>query len=178
MTRIAPKPPVMIPAIGPDGGLYPVEKMEAHEKALRHQAISVFVFRAGAMLIQKRAAEKYHCGGLWANAVCSHPHWGEDHATAAARRMQEELGAALPLVRTATVEYRADVGEGLVEHEEVAVFRGDAPEGWAPTPDPAEVAAVRWAPVGTLQAEAARDPTRFAPWFRIYLKRWGALGLD
>lgn len=177
MTRIPPKPPVLIPAIRQDGALYPVEKMEAHERALRHQAVSVFVFRGGEMLIQQRAEGKYHCGGLWANACCSHPHWGETHAAAAERRLGEELGATLPLARTATVEYRADVGGGLTEHEEVVVFRGEAPDDWALAPAAEEVQAVRWAPVPRLMREAESDPGRFAPWFRIYLKRWVELKL-
>ena len=44
------------------------EKIAAHEKALLHRAFSVFVFnRKGELLLQKRAATKYHCGGLWTN---------------------------------------------------------------------------------------------------------------
>ncbi len=178
MTHLKAKAPVMIPAIAADGSLYPVEKMEAHRRALHHQAISVFLFRGGELLIQRRAAGKYHCPGLWANTVCSHPHWGEDHASAAARRLAEELGAVVPLARTVTTDYRADVGGGLTEHEEVVVFRGEVREDFALDPDPEEVGAVRWARPETLMREAESRPERFAPWFRIYLKRWRTLGLD
>ncbi|HAJ18865.1 MAG TPA: isopentenyl-diphosphate delta-isomerase, partial [Rhodospirillaceae bacterium] len=56
----------MIPAIASDQSLYPIEKMEAHRRGVFHQAISAFVFsQSGELLIQRRAAEKYHCGGLW-----------------------------------------------------------------------------------------------------------------
>ena len=34
----------------------------------------------------------YHTPGLWANAVCTHPHWGEGAEACARRRLAEELG--------------------------------------------------------------------------------------
>ena len=52
-----------------------MEKMEAHEKGLLHRAFSVFIFdKEGRMLLQQRAAEKYHGAFLWTNACCSHPY--------------------------------------------------------------------------------------------------------
>jgi len=49
-------------------------KMEAHQKGLLHRAFSVFVFDSkGRMLLQQRAAEKYHGAYLWTNACCSQP---------------------------------------------------------------------------------------------------------
>ena len=63
----ATSPPIMIPGIGEDDALYPVEKIEAHVKGLHHLALSVFVFSGDALLIQRRAHGKYHCGGQWAN---------------------------------------------------------------------------------------------------------------
>ena len=65
-----------------------MDKMEAHEKALLHRAFSVFIFNSrGEMLLQQRADKKYHSGGLWTNACCSHPSPGEDTDKAAARRL-------------------------------------------------------------------------------------------
>jgi isopentenyl-diphosphate Delta-isomerase len=166
-----------IPAIGADGVLYPIEKLAAHRQGQLHLAVSVFVFRGPDLLIQQRAAGKYHCAGLWANSCCSHPHWGEAVAASAARRLREELGLALPLTATAQLDYEAGVTDDLIECERVHVFRGEAPAGLAPMPDPAEVAAIRWARPEALRAEAIAAPDRFAPWFRIYLQRWGELGL-
>lgn len=170
--------PIVIPAIASDGRNVPVEKMEAHRKGLLHHAISVFLFRGEELLIQQRAAGKYHCGLLWANTCCSHPHWGEDVRDAASRRLREELGVTVPLTPRNVVTYRADVGGGLVEHERVQVFRGDLPHGAGRiAPDPAEVAALRWATPAALMTEAKAAPAAFAPWFRIYLHRWDELGL-
>jgi isopentenyl-diphosphate Delta-isomerase len=87
-----------------DNEIGTAEKMEAHEKALLHRAFSVFVFNSdGLMLLQQRAFSKYHSGGLWTNACCSHPRAGEDTLDAAYRRLQEEMGFTTPLQRYLTL---------------------------------------------------------------------------
>ncbi len=153
-----------------DGRLVPVDKMETHRRGLRHPAVSVFVMDGGRTLIQRRALTKYHTPGLWANAVCTHPHWGEAAADCAARRLREELGiTGLALVARDRIEYRADVGGGLTEHERVDLFTAKATPGLAPSPDPAEVMEVRWIALDALRAEIAERPEAFTPWLRIYL---------
>ncbi len=169
---------ILIPAIADDGSLFPVEKMEAHRRGLLHLAVSVFVFAGDEMLIQRRDAGKYHSGGQWANACCSHPNWGESPRNAAARRLHEELGVRLPLSRANAVTYKASVGQGLTEHERVQVFFGVADKARLFTrPDPTEVSETRWASRITLNEEMSSRPLDFAPWFRIYLERWDELGL-
>jgi len=50
------------------------EKLKAHKEGKLHRAFSIFIFNSkGEMLLQKRAKNKYHSGGLWSNACCSHP---------------------------------------------------------------------------------------------------------
>lgn len=171
--------PIVIPGIAADGSLYPIEKLEAHRRGAFHQAVSVFVFSAtGELLVQQRAAGKYHCGGQWANSCCTHPHWGEAVAAAGGRRLREELGLTLPLTAGGVLDYAADVTGGLREHERVHVFQAAADRDAArPDPDPEEVGALRWASPDRLRREAAADPNRFTPWFRIYLDRWDELGL-
>ncbi|MFN3170120.1 MAG: isopentenyl-diphosphate Delta-isomerase [Hyphomicrobiales bacterium] len=168
------KPQITIPAIAEDGSLYPIEKLRAHELGVLHLAISAFVFSPrGELLIQRRAYEKYHCGGLWANTCCSHPHWQEDIADCAHRRMQEELGITLPLEPIGEVTYRADVGGGLTEHEHVHMFKGIAdPQTWIPKPNPDEIAELRWVSMDRLFAENEQNPEHFTPWFRLYIQRW------
>ena len=159
----------MIPA-WIDGRLTPVEKLEAHVKGLRHKAISVFVMRGDTVLIQQRALGKYHTPGLWANTCCTHPAWGEAAADCATRRLHEELGiTGLPLAHRDRIEYRADVGGGLVEHEVVEVFLGDAPDDLIVAPNADEVMAIRWVPLRDLMQDVARSPQTFTPWLRIYL---------
>lgn len=160
---------IMIPA-WVDGALTPVEKLAAHQRGLRHLAVSVFVIRDGAILIQQRALSKYHTPGLWANTCCTHPSWGEDATLCAVRRVDEELGiTGLTLHHRGQVEYRADVGNGLIEHELVEVFLAHASDDMPLVPNPEEVMATRWITPAALASEIEAAPDKFTPWLRIYL---------
>lgn len=159
----------MIPAIAADGTLYPVEKLDAHHRGLLHLALSVFVFYEGKLLLQRRATEKYHSPGLWANTCCSHPHWGEDPASAAARRMHEELGFSCALQPAGITEYRADVGNGLIEHERVHAFVADLNNLPVLAPNPEEVAETAWVTLPDLCADIAANPECYSEWLKLYL---------
>ena len=154
-----------------DGCLVAVDKIRVHRAGLRHKAVSVFVMRGDELLLQKRAAGKYHTPGLWTNTCCTHPHWGEAVRDCAARRLQEELGIVglAPLPR-GEVEYRASVGNGMTEHEVVDIFVAEAGPNLTIEPDPAEVADVRWTTLADLRRDVAARPERFTPWLRIYLE--------
>jgi isopentenyl-diphosphate delta-isomerase len=169
----------VIPAIAEDGSYYPIGKMDAHRRGVFHLAVSVFVMSGDDILLQRRAAGKYHCAGLWANSCCSHPHWGETPDKSAGRRLQEELGLSLPLIQTAVVDYAADVSDGLRECERVHVFAGSANRNTLMiAADPLEVSETRWASLAQIRREIDADPEAFAPWFRIYVDRWDELGLS
>jgi len=169
-------PPTIISAISEDGSLYPVEKFKAHADGLFHLAVSVFIFDGDHLLIQKRAGSKYHCGGMWANTCCSHPHWEEPVDTCAHRRLSEELGFSVPVSRRRVVEYSADVGNGLHEHEKVTMYTGTADRATLRiVPDPLEVEDTRWVTRDELHTEIAQHPERFTPWFRIYAERYPEL---
>lgn len=160
---------IMIPA-WVDGVLTPVEKLAAHQRGLRHKAISVFLIDGDHTLIQRRALGKYHTPGLWANTCCTHPDWDEAPEDCARRRLKEELGIEdVRLSYADQVEYRADVGDGLIEHELVDIFRArsDQPVKMALNPD--EVMETRWISFDDLAAEIARTPSRYTPWLRIYM---------
>jgi len=168
----------VIPAIGPDGGRFPVDKLEAHRRGLLHDAVSVFIFDGPDLLLQRRAAAKYHCPGLWANACCTHPDWGEDAPAGARRRLREELGLDLELTEFGETTYRADVGGGLIEHERVRMFRARVDrDTLAFDLNPDEVSEIRWVNRKDLAREAEAEPDRFTPWLRIYLERWDQLAL-
>ena len=154
-----------------DGTLTPVDKLEVHRLGLRHPAVSVFVMDGSRTLLQRRALGKYHTPGLWANACCTHPHWGEAPIDCAARRLHQELGlSGLDLRPAGRIEYRADVGNGLTEHELVEVFVAEAPEALPLSPDPDEVMQTRWIERAALSADIAAEPGRYTPWLRIYLE--------
>lgn len=159
----------MIPA-WVDGVLTPVEKLDVHRRGLRHKAVSVFVLDGTKVLIQQRALGKYHTPGLWANTCCTHPLWDETPGDCAIRRLQQELGMTgiYPTFRN-QIEYRADVGDGLTEHELVDIFVASVDESLRIAPDPAEVMAVKWVDFYDLTAQVARRPLEFTPWLRIYM---------
>ena len=160
---------IMIPT-WVDGELTPVEKLEAHQRGLRHKAVSVFVLRGDEILLQRRAMGKYHTPGLWANTCCTHPEWDESPLDCAIRRLDEELGIrGLTPAHRDTIEYRADVGGGLIEHEVVDLFTAEAPKDLTIAPNPDEVMETRWMTLRELTQAASNFPNRFTPWLRIYL---------
>ncbi|WP_298294533.1 isopentenyl-diphosphate Delta-isomerase [uncultured Litoreibacter sp.] len=155
-----------------EGQLTPVEKLDAHMRGLRHKAVSVFVMAKSKVLIQRRALSKYHTPGLWANTCCTHPEWDEDPAECALRRLNEELGiTGLIPVHMGQVEYRADVGDGLIEHEVVELFIAQSIETLPMNLNPDEVMETRWVDFFELKQEVADYPDRFTPWMRIYLEK-------
>lgn len=82
--------------------------------------------------------------------------------------MIEELGVAPSEVRAAfPFTYRADVGNGLVEHEYDHVFIGRVADVVYPVPG--EVSATAFRPVDSLERDMTREPELFTPWFRLLL---------
>ena len=153
-----------------DQPLGTMEKMEAHEKALLHRAFSVFLFNSrGEMLLQQRALSKYHSGGLWTNACCSHPAPGEETGAAARRRLREELGLDLPVAKIFDFMYRADFDNGLTEHEFDHVFTGHY-EGEVLF-NPEEVMAVTYLSMDRLRSDMEQNPGKYTAWFRIAFPR-------
>ena len=153
-----------------DDTLTPVDKMEAHRRGLRHKAISIFVVDGEKTLLQRRAAGKYHSGGLWSNTCCTHPDWGEPPEKCALRRLREELGiTGIYPAHTDRIEYRADVGNGLTEHEVVDIYLAYARPEMTLDPAPDEVSEVRWIGLYDLVADVQRHPEAYSKWLAIYL---------
>jgi isopentenyl-diphosphate delta-isomerase len=143
------------------------KKLFVHQRNIRHRAISVLIFdRAGRMLLQRRSASKYHSGGLWSNACCSHPRPGESSAAAADRRLREEMGFTTSLSFACRFRYEAAVGVGLWENEVVHVFSGFHDGEVMPNADEAED--YRWQAVDDIWEDVKARPARYTPWFRLY----------
>lgn len=149
---------------------YPIDKLEAHRRPVRHLAVSLFVFDGeGRLLVQQRAAGKYHSPGLWANSVCTHPRWNESVADCARRRIVEELGWSVPLQEADRLEYSAPVGD-LHEHEVVHCFFGHAgDEADTDAFNRDEVQAVEWLGIEEIARGIEARPQAYTPWFRIYM---------
>lgn len=166
----------LITAIAADGSRFPIDKLEAHARDVPHLAVSVFVTSGDRLLLQQRAAGKYHSGCLWANTCCSHPAWNESVEDCASRRLAEELGITVPLTPIGTIRYRAPVPSSslpaLYENELAFCFHGRMADT-APlsSVDADEVMAVEWRRFADLVDAVEVQPERYAPWFRIYLQQ-------
>jgi isopentenyl-diphosphate Delta-isomerase len=157
-----------------DEAIGSMRKMEAHEKGLLHRAFSVFIFDGkGKMLLQQRAAEKYHGAHLWTNACCSHPFPGEDVHTAAERRLREELGFKTSLRELFSFTYKAEVENNLIEHEFDHVFAGQYDGNIQP--DRREVSDFVYLEMIEIKKQIETEPVRFTSWFKIAfprIERW------
>lgn len=148
-----------------------MEKMEAHEKKRLHRAFSVFLVQDGKMLLQKRASDKYHCGGLWTNTCCSHPRPGEETKSAAVRRLKEELEITVEpeeLEEVHSILYRYPFDNGLTEFEYDHLFVGEYHGTWVENPE--EVDAVKWVEIEWLKKDIVEHAEKYTPWFIIALK--------
>lgn len=147
------------------------EKMEAHFNGGQlHRAFSVFIFNhRGQMLLQQRALQKYHSGGLWTNACCSHPAPGEETAAAALRRLREELGFTTPVKKVFDFLYKADFDNGLTEHEFDHVFVGQY-EG-AILFNEEEVMDYCYVTHDQLRQSLRDEPGKYTAWFHIAFPR-------
>ncbi|MEM9065629.1 MAG: isopentenyl-diphosphate Delta-isomerase [Planctomycetota bacterium] len=151
-----------------DDAIGTMPKLEAHKPPGHlHRAFSVFVFDSrGRALLHRRAASKYHFGGLWTNACCSHPRANEAVADAARRRLREEMGLHADCTPRFSFLYEAsDPVGGLIERELDHVCTAVCDED--PAPDPSEADDWRWISPADLDAEIREAPERFTPWFRI-----------
>ena len=144
------------------------EKMEAHQKGLLHRAFSVFIFNdEGKMLLQQRAINKYHSGGLWTNACCSHPYVGQQIIEAAQNRLQEEMGFTTQLNKAFEFTYKASFENGLIENEYDHVLIGNY--NGLVSPSITEVNAYCYKTVEEIQEEIIEHPTKYTAWFKIAL---------
>ncbi len=149
------------------------EKMLAHQQGLCHRAFSIFIVNAiendWEVLLQQRAASKYHSQNLWTNACCSHPNPNEDILDAGNRRLQEEFGFTLSLEHIGTFHYIAHLTEGLIENEVDHVLLGyGKPTDINPNPD--EISDYRWIRLSDLQNELQAYPERFTAWLKPALE--------
>ena len=120
------------------------------------------------LLLQRRALDKYHSGGLWANTCCTHPLFGENEEECAHRRLKEELGLKVDLSPINKMDYKCKVGE-LIENERVTWFRGFLSSEEAVNFNKEEVMELRWISLKDLDAEAKSKPETFANWLHEYL---------
>ena len=142
-------------------------KLAAHREGKLHRAFSILITNPdGELLLQRRAAQKYHFASRWSNACCGHPRPGESTPAAAHRRLREEFGFTVPLTQIAELSYYAeDEVSGLIEHEYLQVFHGLY--AGEPSPNSHEIGAYRWMLSDRIRRGLAIRPGWFTPWFPL-----------
>ena len=139
-------------------------KSAVHQSGQLHRAFSLFLFDGDRVLIQKRAAGKYHCAGLWANTCCSHPYAGQSLEEAVVLRLEQECGITGVAVREAgSFVYRAVFGNGLTEYEFDHVFIGEYSGEF--NPDPEEIEELKYVSIAEVKRGMLECPEKYAPWF-------------
>ncbi len=151
-----------------DRAIGTMEKLEAHQKGLLHRAFSILIFNSqGKMLVQKRAKTKYHSGGLWTNACCSHPQPSESIEDAARRRLHEEMGIEANPKFAYKFTYKTTLDKNLIEYEVdhvlTATFDGE------PTINEQEVEDWKYVSLEEIQKDAQLNPHLYTEWFKLIL---------
>lgn len=145
-------------------GLMP--KMQAHEEALLHRAFSVFILNdKNEVMLQQRAANKYHSPLLWTNTCCSHQRSGETNIQAGIRRLHEEMGFSVTLKELFSFIYKAPFDNGLTEHEFDHVLIGYYNEN--PQINKDEVESWKWMPIEAIKEDMQQNPEVYTEWFKI-----------
>ena len=173
MTEVSPHDALefVILVDGENNAIGSCDKISAHREGKLHRAFSILITNPrGELLLQRRAAHKYHFASRWSNACCGHPRPGESTPAAASRRLTEELGFTVPLTQVSVFTYFArDAVSGLVEHEYLNVFHGLYTG--EPNPNPDEVGTCRWMQSDRVQRGLTARPDWFTPWFALLAAR-------
>jgi isopentenyl-diphosphate delta-isomerase len=148
-----------------------MEKLQAHVEGRLHRAFSVFICNTqGELLLQQRAAGKYHSASLWTNTCCSHPRPGEGVTDAAHRRLKEEMGLSCELKEAFSFVYKVRFDNNLTEHEFDHVFTGISDT--VPIPDTNEVGDWKYVHPDAINEDLAAHPEKYTEWFRICFLEW------
>ncbi|MBK5277352.1 MAG: isopentenyl-diphosphate Delta-isomerase [Bacteroidia bacterium] len=152
-----------------DNAIGTMEKLEAHRKGILHRAFSILLFNSkGEVLLQKRAPNKYHSGGLWTNTCCSHPLPDEPLEQATQRKLKQEMGIELKPTFSYKFIYKADLDKGLVEHECDHVFIGTF-DG-TPMINREEVEDWKFTEMNSLRVDIKKNPQAYTSWFKLIVE--------
>lgn len=144
-------------------------KIRVHEEGLLHRAFSIFIIDDTKMLLQRRNIDKYHSGGLWSNACCSHQRERELLDDAVHRRLYEELGIDCSLSEVFSFVYRTIFENGLTEYEFDHVFVGEY--NGTININYEEASEVKWFEFEKLKKMMQSNPELFSSWFIIAAPR-------
>jgi isopentenyl-diphosphate delta-isomerase len=148
-----------------------MSKLDAHKKGVLHRAFSVFVLNNNnEIMLQKRAYNKYHSGGLWTNTCCSHQRGGENSIEAGKRRLLEEMGFETELKIITSFIYKVEFENGLTEHELDYLLIGKYLK--SPVINKQEVADWKWMKVELIADDIKLNPNNYTSWFKIIFDKF------
>ena len=148
-----------------------MSKLEAHQKAVLHRAFSVFILnKKGELMLQQRAAHKYHSPLLWTNTCCSHQRNSESNIEAGKRRLFEEMGFVCNLKEVFSFIYKAPFDNGLTEHELDHVMVGEYEE--SPVINKDEVNNFKWMTLEAVKGDIETQPEIYTEWFKIIFENF------
>ena len=152
-----------------DNELGEIEKLQAHRSPILHRAFSVFLVDGDKMLIQKRAYGKYHSGGKWANACCSHPRPNMKFLDSVYNRIELELGITekMDLKEVFSFTYLSKYAEDLYEYEFDHVLVGEYSMKKPINFSTEEIAETKWIKIAELKEDLVKNPHSYATWFII-----------
>jgi isopentenyl-diphosphate delta-isomerase len=145
-----------------------MEKMHAHQSGRLHRAFSIFIFNSkGELLLQQRADNKYHSGGLWTNTCCSHPIEGEEISVTIEKRLSEEMGIKCKTCFQFSFIYKSQLANGLTEHELDHVYFGTTDD--EPVLNRSEAKDWKYISLENLEDAVRKNPEDFSIWLQICL---------
>lgn len=151
-----------------DKAIGAMDKMEAHRRGILHRAFSILIFNSkGEVLLQKRSKNKYHSGGLWTNACCSHPTPHESIDQTTRKRLKHEMGIDLQPDFAYKFIYKSQLDKNLIEHELDYVYRGIF-DG-VPAVNHEEVEDWKFINIKSLRADLDQHPDRYTVWFKLIM---------
>ncbi len=152
-----------------DNKIGEIEKLDAHKTPVLHRAFSVFLYDGDKLLLQKRAKNKYHSGGLWANSCCSHPRADKTFLQSVFSRLDFELGikTELDLKELFTFTYLTQFSSNLYEYELDHVLVAQYNSSCKIDFNTSEIAEMKWVTIEDLKKDLENNPLSYASWFLI-----------
>lgn len=139
-------------------------RSRVHAERLLHRAVHIFVFNSGGeFLLHLRSATKDEYPLTYTSSASGHLAVDEEYDAAAARELQEELGLSGTLTRLHKLTASPETA-----YEHTVLYRIVTDR--QPSPDPEEIAEVRfvaWEEVISLLRE---NPQKFSPPFRLLVE--------
>ncbi len=149
-----------------------IEKLEAHKKPLLHRAFSVFLYNDDKLLLQKRAKNKYHSGGLWANSCCSHPRFNLSFDESVKQRVKFELGIdEIDYKEIGTFVYLTKFNDNLFEYEYDHILFANYNNNKDINFNRDEIEETKWIDIYELEKDLIKNPQKYASWFIICAPR-------